>query len=409
MAEKNTTPELRFKGYTDAWEERRLGEISEKVKEKNISGEVTETLTNSAEFGIINQRDFFDKDISNAENLNGYSIVRNDDFVYNPRISNLAPVGPVKRNKLGKTGVMSPLYYVFRTHDIDKSYLERYFESNYWHEFMRLNGDSGARSDRFSIKDLVLTEMPIPYPSLPEQVKIGLSLSVISDHIAYHQRKYDKMMIIKKAMLEKMFPQEGEDKPKVRFQGFTDTWEQRELGNEVEFFSGLTYTPNNVVEEGGTFVLRSSNVQNSELVNADNVYVNSDAVNSNNVELGDVIVVVRNGSRTLIGKHAQIKANMNNTVIGAFMTGIRSSQSAFISALLDTQQFNIEIEKNLGATINQITTGNFKKMRFMFSCIEEQKRIGLYFYQLDNLIALYQEEIKKLKNVKKSFVGKILV
>ncbi|MEB7430999.1 hypothetical protein NEN51_13160 [Enterococcus lactis] len=143
-----------------------MGDISDKVTEKNKHNEFSETLTNSAEYGIINQRDFFDKDISNEKNLNGYYIVRPDDFVYNPRISNSAPVGPIKRNKLERTGVMSPLYYVFRVHDVDKTFLEKYFSTNGWHKFMKLNGDSGARSDRFAIKDSVFREIPIPVPSV---------------------------------------------------------------------------------------------------------------------------------------------------------------------------------------------------------------------------------------------------
>jgi type I restriction enzyme S subunit len=105
-----------------------------------------------------------------------------------------------------------------------------------------------------------------------------------------------------------------------------------------------------------------------------------------------VIVVVRNGSRALIGKHAQIKAEMKNTVIGAFMTGVRYKQSEFINALLDTHQFDMEIEKNLGATINQITTGAFKKMSFMFPKEDEQQQIGAFFKNLDNLITLHQRK-----------------
>ena len=198
-------PELRFKGFTDDWEERKLGDISYKVKEKNKTGEFTETLTNSAEYGIINQRDFFNKDISNAKNLTGYYVVKNDDFVYNPRISNFAPVGPIKRNKLGRTGVMSPLYYVFRTHDIDKNYLEKYFDTVYWHRFMKLNGDSGVRADRFAIKDSVFVEMPIPYPTIEEQEKIGSFFKQLDDTIALHQRKLDLLKEQKKGFLQKMF------------------------------------------------------------------------------------------------------------------------------------------------------------------------------------------------------------
>ena len=150
--------------FTFAWEQRKLSEIAGKVTEKNTGLQYVETLTNSAEFGIISQRDFFDHDISKLGSLDGYYIVRNEDFVYNPRISTSAPVGPINRNKLGRTGVMSPLYTVFRPHDIDTTYLEHFFKCGYWYSFMNFNGDSGARSDRFSIKDDVFFQMPIPVP-----------------------------------------------------------------------------------------------------------------------------------------------------------------------------------------------------------------------------------------------------
>ena len=159
----------------------------------------------------------------------------------------------------------------------------------------------------------------------------------------------------------------------------------------VEFFSGLTYTPNDV-QENGTLVLRSSNVSNGEVVNADNVYVNPQVVNSENVKVGDIVVVVRNGSRSLIGKHAQIKAFMPNTVIGAFMTGIRSECPEFTNALLNTSRFEEEIAMNMGATINQITGYMFSKMEFKVPCLDEQKKIGEYFEKLDNLITLHQRK-----------------
>ncbi|MDD6587274.1 MAG: restriction endonuclease subunit S [Anaerobutyricum hallii] len=169
----------------------------------------------------------------------------------------------------------------------------------------------------------------------------------------------------------------------------TISWEQHKLTEFVEFFSGLTYTPNDV-QEDGTLVLRSSNVSNGEVVDADNVYVNPQVVNSENVKVGDIIVVVRNGSRLLIGKHAQIKAFMPNTVIGAFMTGIRSECPEFTNALLNTSRFEEEIAMNMGATINQITGYMFSKMEFKVPCLDEQKKIGEYFENLDNLITLHQ-------------------
>ena len=323
--------------------------------------------------------------------LDGYYVVRSEDFVYNPRISVSAPVGPVNRNKLGRTGVMSPLYTVFRTHNIDNTFLEWFFRSNLWHPFMYFNGDSGARSDRFSIKDSVFFEMPIPSPNIEEQKKIGSFIDAVDNLITLHQRKYDKLVNVKKAMLEKMFPKDGADVPEIRFKGFTEAWEQRKLDEIASFFSGLTYSPNDI-RPTGTLVLRSSNVKDGEVIDADNVYVNPSVVNSENVHDGDIIVVVRNGSRTLIGKHAEIKGFMPNTVIGAFMTGIRSEHPSFLNSLLNTPHFDKEIEMNMGATINQITGYMFSKMEFMIPSPKEQDAIGEYFKRISNLITLHQRK-----------------
>lgn len=181
-----------------AWEQRKLNEIADKVSEKNKNNEFSEPFTNSAEQGIISQKDYFDREIVNNENLNGYYIVRNDDFIYNPRISATAPVGPINRNRLGRNGVMSPLYTVFRTHDIDNLYLEFYFKTTKWHRFMKLNGDSGARFDRFTISSTQFMEMPIPYPTLEEQQKIGEYFESLDTLITLHQHKQNNLKNILK-------------------------------------------------------------------------------------------------------------------------------------------------------------------------------------------------------------------
>ena len=198
-------PEIRFEGFTNDWEQRKLNEIADRVSEKNKNNEFSEPFTNSAEQGIISQRDYFDREIVNNENLNGYYIVRNDDFIYNPRISVTAPVGPINRNRLGRNGVMSPLYTVFRTHDINNLYLEFYFKTTKWHRFMKLNGDSGARFDRFTISSTQFMEMPIPYPMLDEQIKIGEYFDTLDHLITLHQHKCDELQNLKKYMLQNMF------------------------------------------------------------------------------------------------------------------------------------------------------------------------------------------------------------
>lgn len=202
-----TVPEIRLDGFEGEWEVVQLSDICQKVTEKNKDNNFNETFTNSAEFGIINQRDFFEKDISNVKSLNTYYVVRNNDFVYNSRISNYAPVGPVKRNKLGRTGVMSPLYFVFRiiNSNIDLNFLETFFNTNIWHKFMKLNGDSGARADRFAIKDSIFLTMPIAFPSISEQSAIGTYFSNLNNLIASHQEKISQLETLKKKLLQDMF------------------------------------------------------------------------------------------------------------------------------------------------------------------------------------------------------------
>ena len=248
-----------------------------------------------------------------------------------------------------------------------------------------------------------LAKYEISFPkSLDEEEKIGNFFCTIDNLITLHQRKLDKMKELKKAFLNLIFSQ------KLRFYGFTESWELRKLPEFVNFYSGLTYTPDNV-QESGTLVLRSSNVKNGEIIDADNVYVNIDIVNSENVQDGDIIVVIRNGSRALIGKHAQIKGFRSNTVIGAFMTGIRSEHPAFVNALLDTPAFEIEIAKNLGATINQITGYMFSKMEFAIPSSKEQIEIGKFFLNLDNLITLHQKKIDSSKEMKKILLKNMLI
>lgn len=190
--------------------------------------------------------------------------------------------------------------------------------------------------------------------------------------------------------MQKIFDQEW------RFKGFTDPWEQRQLLELTALFSGLTYSPKDI-QKSGTLVLRSSNIQNNEIVDADNVFVNNDVVNSKNIQKNDVIVVVRNGSRQLIGKHALVKQEMKNTVIGAFMTGLRGSNGPFINTLLSTDLFKSEVHKSLGATINQITGKDFKLMKFFSPKTAEQNIIGQLFINIDQLIASNQQKLDQLK------------
>ena len=208
--QSENTPPIRFNGFEGEWETTKLCSISKKVTKKNTDLKYRITLTNSAEFGIINQLDFFDHDISNGDNIKGYYVVENDDFVYNPRISTAAPVGPINRNQLGYGGVMSPLYYVFKVEGIDKDYLSYFFKTNLWHKFMFDNGNTGARFDRLSISDEVFGQMPIKYPKdRKEQQLIADFFSKLDSKINAQQKQLERLKQMKSSCLDSLFPHSG--------------------------------------------------------------------------------------------------------------------------------------------------------------------------------------------------------
>ena len=342
-----------------------------------------------------------------GESLKKYILLEKGELAYNHGASKLRPYGSCFALTTAENARIPFVYHCFSVENQNAEFMSIELNSSEIENQLRKIVSSGARMDGLlNISFDEYSSVSVVLPSIEEQDRIAGFLRNLDRLITLHQRKYDKLTKVKKAMLEKMFPENGSPYPEIRFKGFTDAWEQRKLTEFVEFFSGLTYTPNDV-QENGTLVLRSSNVSNGEVVDADNVYVNPQVVNSENVKVGDIVVVVRNGSRSLIGKHAQIKAFMPNTVIGAFMTGIRSECPEFTNALLNTSRFEEEIAMNMGATINQITGYMFSKMEFKVPYLDEQKKIGEYFEKLDHLITLHQRKYDKLQVLKKAMLEKM--
>jgi len=186
------------------WDERELQEIGERSKVKNSGIKITRVLTNSATMGVIDQGDYFDKDIANAENIGGYYVIRKGDFVYNPRISVSAPVGPINRNDLAD-GVMSPLYTVFRINLPDTDFFAHYFASTMWHDYMKSVANYGARHDRMAISIGDFLALPLPVPHADERAKIAGALSALDAKIDAVTDQITHMETFKKGLLQKMF------------------------------------------------------------------------------------------------------------------------------------------------------------------------------------------------------------
>ena len=198
---------LRFPEFTDEWKVVKLGEVGEKQHAKNADDSIDRVYTNSAQDGIVEQTEFFDKEIANGNNLSGYYIVKQYDFVYNPRLSKTAPVGAMNLNKNTGIGLVSPLYTVFRitARSVLNEFLEYLFESTSWHGYMNEVANFGARSDRMNIKDKDFFNLPLRLPSLLEQRKIADLLSAVDERIAV-EKEYATLLQKQKAyLLRQMF------------------------------------------------------------------------------------------------------------------------------------------------------------------------------------------------------------
>lgn len=367
------------------WEQRKLNEIAQKVTEKNKDNLYDEPFTNSAEQGIISQKDYFDREVVNEENLDGYYVVQDNDFVYNPRVSVTAPVGPINRNKLGRNGVMSPLYTVFRIHDVDAGYLEYYFKTTSWHRFMKLNGDSGARFDRFSIASSLFMEMPIPYPNIEEQARIGEYFDTLDTLITLHQCKCGLASIF----------------------GVND-WEQRKLGEIVDritrknqdLVSTLPLTISaqyGLIDQNEFFDKRvaSKDVSGYYLVNKGEFAYNKST--STDAPWGAIKRLDRYENGVLSTLYIVFAIKENAQV-----------DSDYLVTYYDTdlwhrgiREIAAEGARNHGL-LNIAPADFFETSLTIPQDIEEQKVIGRYFSELNTLITLHQ--YKHFRIIKITFI-----
>lgn len=412
--EKRRVPKLRFPGFTEDWEQRKLSDISTKVTTKNVDVHYTETLTNSAEQGIISQVDFFDKEISNKDNINGYYIVENNDFIYNPRISTLAPVGPINRNKLNRTGIMSPLYTVFRASTVDLDFLEWYFQSSHWHRYMKLNGDSGARSDRIAIKDSTFFDMPIKTPvNIKEQVLIGETLEMFNQYITLHQRKLEHLNLKKKALLQKLFPKNGERYPELRFPGFTDAWEQCKLGSIGSTYTGLSGKTKEDFGHGEAQYITYLNVfQNtvSDITITDKVEIDT---TQNEVKYGDVLFTTSSETPEEVGMSSVWLGHMPNIYLNSFCFGFRPNQKIdpyFLGYSLRAPYMRDKM-KILAQGISRYNISKNKVMELEISLSnnEEQRLLGNFLRNIDLSITLHQRKLEHLQLQKKALLQQLFI
>ncbi|MEA4967766.1 MAG: restriction endonuclease subunit S [Bacteroidaceae bacterium] len=403
-------PKLRFQKFhsTGEWKLKTLHSLATKITAKNNDTSLNRVLTNSAVDGVIDQRDFFDREITNKNKLDNYFIIDEGDYVYNPRISVNAPVGPISKNKVGK-GIISPLYTVFRFKNQKNDFFEQYFKTNLWHKYLKSISNTGARYDRMSISIDDFMSLPLPYPSEPEQQKIADCLTSLDDLINAEDKKLETLKMHKKGLMYKLFPAEGKTVPEWRFPEFIDSdeWEETTLAKFSEFRRGSFPQPYGLPEwydekNGMPFIqvfdvgedLRlKSKTKNkiSKLASYQSVFIPT----------GTVIVTIQ-GS---IGRVAitQYDAYIDRTLL-LFEKFNKETEKTFFAYVLQIL-FGIEKEKAPGCIIKTITKDVLSNFVIKIPHnIKEQKKIADCLSSLDDLITAQTEKLESLKTHKKGLM-----
>ena len=400
------TPEIRFKGYTNAWVQRKLGEVVERVTRKNTKLESTLPLTISAQYGLIDQNDFFNKQVA-SKDVSGYFLVKNGEFAYNKSYSNGYPWGAIKRLDKYDMGVLSTLYIVFNPTDVNSEFLAQYYETTNWHIQVSACAAEGARNHgllNISPSDFFNTNLMSPQDE-PEQTAIGSFFRTLDTTIALHQRKLDGLRRLKKAYLQQMFPQDGERVPRVRFAGFSGEWETEKIEKFTFSYSGGTpLVGKSEYYSGEIPFIRSAEINSSTT----ELFITEKGLNSSSakmVDVGDILYALYGATSGEVGR-SQIRGAVNQAILvikpteendSEFLAQwLRKNKDEITKTYLQGGQGNLsgDIVKNLNVA---------KPLKF------EQTAIGEFFATLDKQIANQSQKLEQLKQLKSAYLQKMFV
>ena len=387
MTEKSTKPQLRFAGFDDTWEQRKLGEVFVEYSEKNH--EELPALMIIQGGGTI-RRDESDRSLLyDKANLSNYKMVKEGDFIVHLRSFE----GGLE--KATNTGIISPAYHTFHGENTDSRFYYSYFRSKKFIDIDLKPHVYGIRDGR-SIDIEGMKTIKIPSTSYEEQKAIGTFIEHLDNLITLHQRKYDKLTNVKKSMLEKMFPKNGSNVPEIRFKGFSDAWEQRKLGEVGKARSGVGFPD---TEQGGTIGVpffkvsdMNSDGNENEMTVANN-YVTAEQIAAHRwspIEELPAIFFAKVGAAVMLNRKRLCRFPFlldNNTM--AYSLNSTEWDADFAKALFETIDLTSLVQ--VGA-LPSYNAGDVEAMAISMPSLSEQGQIGEFFKQLDNLITLHQRE-----------------
>ena len=401
-------PEIRFKGYTDEWEQRKLGDVLERRIEQRQQSEEYPRLAFASGQGVIplserktNNREQLTKD----EYTKKYLVTELNDIVYNP--ANVK-YGAIDRNKC-RRGLISPIYVTFTTNEIP-GFIERIVTS---HDFQQraLRFEEGTVTKRQSVnpEDLVTLDILVA-PKREEQQKIATYFDSLDHLITLQQRKCDEVKSLKKYMLQKMFPQNEQKVPEIRFEGFTEAWEQRKLGELAEIVGGGT--PSTSVDsywDGDIDWYAPAEIGEQIYLKSSQRKITEEGLNKSSAKVLPVGTVLFT-SRAGIGKTAiLLKEGCTNQGFQSIVPNKDKLDSYFIFTRSEELKRYGEIV-GAGSTFVEVSGKQMANMELMMpTTMDEQQKIGEYFSDLDNLITLHQQKCEELKKIKKFMLQKMFV
>ncbi|HQU19814.1 MAG TPA: restriction endonuclease subunit S [Fimbriimonadaceae bacterium] len=343
-------------------------------------------------------RDQIDYHVSVTDaSVASYKEVRPGDFI----ISLRSFQGGIEYSRVN--GICSPAYIILgRKGDGDDDFYRHLFKSDRFIQQITRNIEGIRDGKMISFKQF--SEELLPAPSRAEQRKIAECLTSLDELIAAEGQRLEALRKWKKALLQNLFPREGETTPRLRFPEFRNAaeWKEEKLGQLGRLVAGLTYRPDDVRGEG-LLVLRSSNIREGQINLDDSVYVRPD-VDANISEPNDILICVRNGSKPLIGKNAMIPSGLPRCTHGAFMTVFRAEAPHFVHQLFQTAGYRKQVAGDLGATINSINGKNLLNYRFIVPSAAEQRRIASCLGSLDALITGQAKKLDTLKTHKQGLM-----
>ena len=407
-------PKLRFPGFDEPWQTTLLSSVFAKNTQKNTDGRITNVICNSAKQGLIPQREYFDKNIANSDNTNGYYIIEENDFVYNPRKSADAPYGPISSYKYTEAGIVSPLYLCFRAKkEINPAFFEWYFRSSAWHRYVYMSGDSGARHDRVSIKDDTFFAMPINIPSAHEQAQIAIFLERIEQRIEMQRALVDSLKKYKRGLSSSLFDEISKSGcPTVSFaDGFrllqNNTFSRDDLSYDVGDVRNIHY---------GDVLIKYGTVTDIGALSVPCIKPDRDIEkfsSSSYLRNGDIVFADTAEDYT-VGKATEIVGVTNQRVLSGLHTIPCRPHDRFAPMFLghyfNSYHFRRQIYRMIqGIKVSSISKSEIAKTTILTPPYDVQRKVASVLSEVDHLIEKEAETVIVLQKIRRGLLQQLFI